>query len=65
MAISRPQYPSSCGISSLVSVWNYLFSNVGVGKLEPLTTEKGIHLLGIAKEGDDLKNVNFGGFTGN
>lgn len=65
MAISRPQYPSSCGISSLVSVWNFLFSKIGTGTLEPLTTEQGIILLGISKEGEDLKDVNFGGFTGN
>lgn len=35
--ISRPQYERSCGISSLVSVWNYLYSKVGVGNLDPLT----------------------------
>ncbi|ESO86411.1 hypothetical protein LOTGIDRAFT_235453 [Lottia gigantea] len=27
--ISRPQIPKACGISSLVSCWNYLFSTLG------------------------------------
>lgn len=30
--ISRPQYKYSCGISSLVSCWNYLYSNLGHGR---------------------------------
>ncbi|WAR27569.1 BIVM-like protein [Mya arenaria] len=30
--MSRPQYKTSCGISSLVSCWNYLFSTLGHGK---------------------------------
>lgn len=30
--ISRPQYKYSCGISSLVSCWNYLYSILGYGK---------------------------------
>jgi hypothetical protein len=30
--ISRPQYKYSCGISSLVSCWNYLYSNLGCGR---------------------------------
>ena len=29
--MARPQYPKSCGISSLVSCWNYLYSTLGVG----------------------------------
>ena len=27
--VSRPQYQKSCGISSLTSCWNYLFSQMG------------------------------------
>ena len=30
--MARPQYPKSCGISSLTSCWNYLYSTLGVGK---------------------------------
>ena len=30
--MSRPQYKKSCGISSLVSCWNYLFSTLGYGR---------------------------------
>ncbi|XP_068686825.1 uncharacterized protein [Montipora foliosa] len=30
--ISRPQYKKSCGISALVSCWNFLFSTLGVGR---------------------------------
>ena len=29
--MSRPQYKTSCGISSVVSCWNYLFSTLGNG----------------------------------
>ncbi|TNN55047.1 Basic immunoglobulin-like variable motif-containing protein [Liparis tanakae] len=31
--ISRPQYKTSCGISSLVSCWNFLYSSLGAGRL--------------------------------
>ena len=30
--MSRPQYKRSCGISSVVSCWNYLFSTIGQGR---------------------------------
>nr|XP_023408958.1 basic immunoglobulin-like variable motif-containing protein isoform X2 [Loxodonta africana] len=30
--ISRPQYKTSCGISSLISCWNFLYSTMGAGK---------------------------------
>lgn len=36
---SRPQYQRSCGMSSLVSIFNLHFSTIGNGKLEPLTVE--------------------------
>ena len=29
--MARPQYPKSCGISSLVSCWNFLYSSLGAG----------------------------------
>ena len=35
--IIRPQYGRTCGISSVVSVWNYQFSTAGKGKKDPLT----------------------------
>ena len=31
LCMARPQHPKSCGISSLTSVWNYLFSTLGCG----------------------------------
>lgn len=30
--ISRPQYKTSCGMSSLVSCWNFLYSTLGAGR---------------------------------
>ena len=35
--LSRPQYQRTCGISSVVTVWNYLFSTLGVGLLPPVS----------------------------
>jgi hypothetical protein len=35
--LSRPQYTRSCGISSLTTCWNYLYSTLGVGKLNPIS----------------------------
>ena len=33
--ISRPQYKTSCGISSLISCWNFLYSTLGAGRYAP------------------------------
>ncbi|XP_072898015.1 DNA excision repair protein ERCC-5 homolog [Hemitrygon akajei] len=60
--ISRPQYKTSCGISSLVSCWNYLFSTCGTGSLPPITQEEALHILGFHQPFEDIK---FGPFTGN
>ncbi|XP_062910959.1 DNA excision repair protein ERCC-5 [Mobula hypostoma] len=60
--ISRPQYKTSCGISSLVSCWNYLFSTCGTGSLPPITQEEALHILGFRQPFEDIK---FGPFTGN
>nr|CAB3225689.1 basic immunoglobulin-like variable motif-containing protein [Phallusia mammillata] len=60
--ISRPQYKKSCGISSVVSVWNYLFSNLGTGSLDAITQETALGILGF-KEPFDI--IRFGPFTGN
>ncbi|KRX06326.1 hypothetical protein PPERSA_04938 [Pseudocohnilembus persalinus] len=63
--ISRPQYPRSCGISSLISCFNYLFSNLGVGNLPPISAEEAIEKLKIVKSDKAYKDVEFGAFTGN
>ncbi|KAG9277725.1 basic immunoglobulin-like variable motif-containing protein [Astyanax mexicanus] len=60
--ISRPQYKTSCGISSLVSCWNFLYSSVGAGSLPPISQEEALHILGFQPPFEDIK---FGPFTGN
>lgn len=37
MTISRPQYKRTCGISSLVSLWNFQFSKLGMGNKDPIS----------------------------
>lgn len=60
--MARPQYPKSCGISSLVSCWNYLFSSLGCGLLPPISTEQALECLGFQPP---YNGVSFGDFTGN
>ncbi|XP_077988201.1 basic immunoglobulin-like variable motif-containing protein [Glandiceps talaboti] len=60
--ISRPQYSKSCGLSSLVSCWNYLFSSLGVGSLQPITQEEALTVLGF---NPPFGEIRFGPFTGN
>ncbi|XP_064615393.1 basic immunoglobulin-like variable motif-containing protein isoform X2 [Liolophura sinensis] len=60
--ISRPQHKTSCGISSLVSCWNYLFSSLGHGKLCPITQEQALAVLGFQPPFEEIR---FGPFTGN
>ncbi|CAL8309576.1 unnamed protein product [Lota lota] len=60
--ISRPQYKTSCGISSLISCWNFLYSTLGAGSLPPLSQEDALHILGFQPPFEDIK---FGPFTGN
>ncbi|XP_062279944.1 basic immunoglobulin-like variable motif-containing protein [Scomber scombrus] len=60
--ISRPQYKTSCGISSLVSCWNFLYSTVGAGSLPPISQEEALHILGFQPPFEEIK---FGPFTGN
>ena len=62
MCMSRPQYSKSCGITSLVSCWNFLFSVIGHGKLPVLCQEKALICLGIEPPFQDIR---FGPFTGN
>nr|XP_006639302.1 PREDICTED: basic immunoglobulin-like variable motif-containing protein [Lepisosteus oculatus]XP_015219679.1 PREDICTED: basic immunoglobulin-like variable motif-containing protein [Lepisosteus oculatus] len=60
--ISRPQYKTSCGISSLISCWNFLYSTLGAGSLPPITQEEALHILGFQPPFEEIK---FGPFTGN
>ncbi|XP_067948062.1 basic immunoglobulin-like variable motif-containing protein [Watersipora subatra] len=60
--ISRPQYKTSCGISSVVSCWNFLFSTLGRGSLKPITQEEALTILGFKP---DFSETRFGPFTGN
>ncbi|MBN3285521.1 BIVM protein, partial [Polyodon spathula] len=60
--ISRPQYKTSCGISSLVSCWNFLYSTLGAGSLPPITQEEALLILGFQPPFEEIK---FGPFTGN
>ena len=47
--ISRPQYKTSCGISSLISCWNFLYSTLGAGRYAP-------HLSLVVVETDWLRS---------
>ena len=60
--LTRPQYPKSCGISSLVSCWNFLFSTLGAGTHRPISTEEALEVLGFKPP---YTGVAFGSFTGN
>ncbi len=60
--MARPQHPKSCGISSLVSCWNYLYSTLGTGSHRPIATEEALEVLGFKPP---YTNVDFGSFTGN
>ncbi|XP_072832615.1 basic immunoglobulin-like variable motif-containing protein isoform X5 [Vicugna pacos] len=60
--ISRPQYKTSCGISSLISCWNFLYSTMGAGNLPAVTQEEALHILGFQPPFEDIR---FGPFTGN
>eukprot|EP00347_Sterkiella_histriomuscorum_P007127 403350160 len=64
--VSRPQYKKSCGISSIVAVWNYLFSklsgNQSNSKHDIMTQEKAMEILDFKRPYEDIV---FGTFTGN
>ncbi|XP_063430802.1 basic immunoglobulin-like variable motif-containing protein isoform X1 [Mytilus trossulus] len=62
ICMSRPQYSKSCGISSVVSCWNYLFSTLGHGSLSPITQEEALLFLGFKPPFGEIR---FGPFTGN
>eukprot|EP00761_Pharyngomonas_kirbyi_P014546 gb/GECH01014576.1/.p1 GENE.gb/GECH01014576.1/~~gb/GECH01014576.1/.p1 ORF type:complete len:466 (+),score=90.73 gb/GECH01014576.1/:1-1398(+) len=61
-SVSRPQYKYSCGISSLTSVWNFLFSTLGYGNRDPITQEQALNILGFQ---EPFTHIRFGPFTGN
>ncbi len=48
--VPRPQYTRSCGITSVVACWNYLFSILGQGKLPYLTVPQALRILGYTQE---------------
>ena len=60
--MTRPQYPKTCGMSSVMSCWNFLFSKLGAGKCQPVSTEEGLDTIGFLPPYGGIK---FGGFTGN
>ena len=62
VCISRPQYKYSCGISSVVSCFNFLFSTLGNGDLAPVTQEHAMRILGFEPP---FNQIRFGPFTGN
>ncbi len=62
LCMARPQYSKSCGITSLVSCWNYLYSTLGTGTLPPVSQEEAMVLLGF---NPPFGEIRFGPFTGN
>ncbi|ESL07012.1 hypothetical protein TRSC58_05306 [Trypanosoma rangeli SC58] len=65
LAVAK-QYPKSCGVTSLASVWNYLYTRVGeaaVGASRgPVAQEEIMSILGFAPPFDEIL---WGPFTGN
>jgi len=60
--MSRPQYAKSCGMSSMISCWNFLYSTLGAGTLPPLSQEEALTLLGFEPPFGEIR---FGPVTGN
>jgi hypothetical protein len=56
------QYPRSCGITSLVSVWNFLYSVAGSGCLPVVSQEEAMTILGFEPP---FEGIRWGPFTGN
>ena len=46
----------------MTSCWNYLYSSLGVGDKQPISTEEALEVLGFKPP---YNNVAFGSFTGN
>lgn len=51
LTLSRPQYKRTCGISSLVSLWNFQFSKLGNGDKDPITIEQAMLKLNLIGNG--------------
>jgi hypothetical protein len=62
LCLSRPQYKRSCGVSSLTSVWNTLYSKIGYGELPPISQEEVMTIIGFKPPFEDIR---WGPFTGN
>lgn len=56
------QYKASCGVSSLTSVWNRLYSILGSGSLPPVSQEEVMTILGFEPP---FETIRWGPFTGN
>lgn len=56
LTLSRPQYKRTCGISSLVSIWNYQFSRLGLGTKEPICIEQAMLKLNLIGNGSVEEN---------
>ncbi|KEG11239.1 Basic immunoglobulin-like variable motif-containing protein [Trypanosoma grayi] len=65
LAVTK-QYPRSCGVSSLTSVWNYLYTRIGEAAVganrPPVAQEEIMSILGFAPPFDEIA---WGPFTGN
>ena len=57
LTISRPQYQRTCGISSLVSIWNYQFSKLGLGDKDPISIEQAMLKLNLIGNGSVEENM--------
>jgi hypothetical protein len=57
MTISRPQYKRTCGISSLVSLWNFQFSKLGMGNKDPISVEQAMLKLNLIGNGSIEENM--------
>jgi hypothetical protein len=57
LTLSRPQYKRTCGISSLVSIWNYQFSKLGLGDKDPISIEQAMLKLNLIGNGSVEENM--------
>lgn len=56
LTLSRSQYKRTCGISSLVSLWNYQYSTLGQGNKDPITIEQAMLKLNLIGNGSVEEN---------
>ncbi|ORC85276.1 Basic immunoglobulin-like variable motif-containing protein [Trypanosoma theileri] len=66
LAVTK-QYPRSCGVSSLTSIWNYLYTRIGesttgIHNRPPISQEEVMSILGFEPPFD---SISWGPFTGN